>query len=190
MEMDVIQELAIRVGKALAHQGLLLATAESCTGGWIAEAITSVAGSSDWFDRGFVTYSNQSKQEMLGVLAATLEAHGAVSEAVAREMAAGALLHSAAHAALSVSGIAGPGGGTSDKPVGMVCFAWAIRGAGDEIRLGSATKHFSGNRQTVRQQAVMDGLRGMAEMLDGRTFYPKHNLEKSARKKHEIYNMR
>nr|VFK52235.1 MAG: nicotinamide-nucleotide amidase [Candidatus Kentron sp. TUN]VFK52432.1 MAG: nicotinamide-nucleotide amidase [Candidatus Kentron sp. TUN]VFK61933.1 MAG: nicotinamide-nucleotide amidase [Candidatus Kentron sp. TUN] len=166
--MDVvIHELVTRLGKALTHRELLLTTAESCTGGWIAEVITSVAGSSTWFDRGFVTYSNLSKQEMLGVSATTLEAHGAVSEEVAREMATGTLIHSIAHTSLAVSGIAGPSGGTLEKPVGMVCFAWAMKRPGNKAitRLESTTRYFSGDRKIVRQQAVVDGLRGMVEMI-------------------------
>nr|VFK45416.1 MAG: nicotinamide-nucleotide amidase [Candidatus Kentron sp. SD]VFK49739.1 MAG: nicotinamide-nucleotide amidase [Candidatus Kentron sp. SD] len=166
--MDTIHELATRIGSALTRRGFLLVTAESCTGGWIAEVITSIAGSSTWFDRGFITYSNLSKQEMLGVLAKTLETHGAVSEAVAREMVAGALLHSVARAGLSVTGIAGPGGSAPDKPVGMVCFAWAMKGHGNKppIRLGSMTKYFSGDRKSIRQQAVVTGLRGIMEMIE------------------------
>jgi len=123
--MPSLASLARRVGSRLKRRRLKLATAESCTGGWIAQAVTSVAGSSEWFERGFVTYSNEAKKEMLGVRAATLSRHGAVSEETAREMAAGALKRSEAHVALAVTGIAGPGGGTRKKPVGMVCFAWS-----------------------------------------------------------------
>lgn len=111
--------LARRVGEALAARGLWLATAESCTGGWIAEAVTAIAGSSGWFDRGFVTYSNAAKADMLGVRDDTLESHGAVSEATVGEMAAGALARSRADLAVAVSGIAGPGGGSAEKPVGL-----------------------------------------------------------------------
>nr|VFK38791.1 MAG: nicotinamide-nucleotide amidase [Candidatus Kentron sp. TC] len=170
---ETIVALAAQVGEALAHRGFLLTTAESCTGGWIAEAITSIAGGSAWFDRGFVTYSNLSKQEMLGVSGATLETHGAVSEAVAREMVVGALSHSSiAHVGLAVSGIAGPGGGAPDKPVGMVCFAWAVGNPENEqpIRLASVTKHFSGDRRSIRQQAVIAGLRGVVEIIEGEEF--------------------
>ena len=119
--------LAAQVGGALKAHGLMLATAESCTGGGVAQAVTAIAGSSAWFERGFVTYSNQSKQQMLGVTEATLIGHGAVSEATVRAMVAGALQHGAAQVALAVSGIAGPDGGTPDKPVGTVWFAWGIR---------------------------------------------------------------
>jgi len=139
----------------------MLATAESCTGGWIAQAITSVAGSSEWFERGFVTYSNDSKREMLGVRAATLARHGAVSEATAREMATGALKRSRAQIAVAVTGVAGPGGGTRKKPVGMVCFAWATKKGGAR----SATRRFRGGRESVRRQSVVAALEGVLEQL-------------------------
>src|SRR6267378_6142195 len=125
MARDTLKTLARRVGARLKNRNLKLATAESCTGGWIAQAVTSVSGSSEWFDRGFVTYSNDAKKELLGVRARTLSRHGAVSEETAREMASGALARSRAQVALAVTGIAGPGGGTRKKPVGLVCFAWA-----------------------------------------------------------------
>ena len=115
--------LAAQVGGLLKAHGLLLTTAESCTGGGVAQAITGIAGSSAWFERGFVTYSNLSKQQMLGVSVAMLAQYGAVSEAVVREMVAGALANSGAQVALAVSGIAGPDGGTADKPVGTVWFS-------------------------------------------------------------------
>nr|VFJ58409.1 MAG: nicotinamide-nucleotide amidase [Candidatus Kentron sp. FW] len=168
--MDLIHESVNQLGKTLVQHGFLLTTAESCTGGWIAEAITSVAGSSSWFERGFITYSNLSKKEMLGVLVTTLEVHGAVSEEVAREMATGALAHSVAHASLAVTGIAGPSGGTFEKPVGTVCFAWAIKDSKGkaDIRIESITERFPGDRQNVRQQAVLTGLRGMMEMIEGK----------------------
>src|SRR5687767_6559743 len=119
-----LYELAERAGRALEKRGWMVATAESCTGGWVAEAITMIPGSSVWFDRGFVTYTNEAKREMLGVRGETLERHGAVSEEVVREMVTGALGASRAQVALAVSGVAGPSGGTPQKPVGMVCFAW------------------------------------------------------------------
>ena len=127
-----------------------MATAESCTGGLIAGAITDVAGSSGWFDRGFVTYSNEAKIEMLGVQADTLAAHGAVSEATAAEMAAGALARSRADLAVAVTGVAGPDGGSAAKPVGTVCFAWAR--AGEPV--ATATRHFPGDREAVRAATV------------------------------------
>src|SRR5215217_7935602 len=124
----VLYELAQRAGLALEERGWMVATAESCTGGWVSEAITMIPGSSAWFERGFVTYTYISKREMLGVKSETLDAHGAVSEAVVREMAQGALKASHAQVALAVSGTAGPGGGTPQKPVGTVWFAWALEG--------------------------------------------------------------
>jgi nicotinamide-nucleotide amidase len=158
----MMHDLARRVGERLLAGGQTLATAESCTGGWVAQAITAVAGSSDWFDRGFITYSNDAKQEMLGVRAETLERHGAVSEETAREMAQSALARSKATVALAVTGIAGPGGGSPEKPVGMVCFAWATRQA-----VRAETKHFSGDRQSVRRQSVTHALEGTLKALDG-----------------------
>ena len=156
-----LDDLARRVGQALQDRKLMLATAESCTGGGIAQTLTEIAGSSAWFERGFVTYSNASKQEMLGVAAQTLAHHGAVSEATACEMAAGALRHSRAHAALSVTGVAGPSGGSADKPVGMVCFAWAI-GAQTPI---AQTQHFKGDRAQVRRLSIITALDGLLARL-------------------------
>jgi len=155
--------IANRVGEQLKTKGLVLATAESCTGGWVAQAVTSVSGSSEWFDRGFVTYSNEAKREMLGVRGETLERHGSVSEETAREMAAGALAASRAHLAVAITGVAGPTGGTPQKPVGMVCFAWALRGGAVE----SATRHFDGDREAVRRQSVMFGLQGVLDRAAG-----------------------
>jgi len=148
-----IDELAVRIGAFLAARGWMLATAESCTGGWVAEAVTSVAGSSAWFERGFVTYSNAAKASMLGVSEATLAAHGAVSEPVAVEMAAGARAHSQARVALSITGVAGPGGGSPGKPVGTVCFGWSWVG-GQRVE----TRRFAGDRREVRRQAVIHAL--------------------------------
>lgn len=157
--MDI---LAAQVGGLLKSHGMMLATAESCTGGGVAQAITEVAGSSAWFERGFVTYSNLSKQQMLGVREATLKRHGAVSEMTVREMVAGALQHSAAQVALAVSGIAGPDGGTVDKPVGTVCFAWGTKGG--EVY---AQRHqLNGNRAKVRAQAVHIALQGVISLLN------------------------
>ncbi len=157
-----MDDLARRIGGRLKAAAAVLATAESCTGGWVAQAVTSVAGSSAWFDRGFVTYTNAAKRELLGVLAETLERHGAVSEQTAREMALGALQRSAATIAVSITGIAGPGGGSADKPVGMVCFALATaRG------LTSETRRFSGDREGVRRQSVIRALEGVLATLDG-----------------------
>jgi nicotinamide-nucleotide amidase len=158
---SVLFELAARVGEALKAQGLMLATAESCTGGWIAQALTAVPGSSHWFERGFVTYTYISKREMLGVSQDTLAVHGAVSEQTVREMVAGALGNSHAQVAVSVSGTAGPAGGTADKPVGTVCFAWGIKNG--EPR--SARKCFNGDREAVRRQAVRYALEGLLTLL-------------------------
>ncbi|MBU0688680.1 MAG: nicotinamide-nucleotide amidase [Gammaproteobacteria bacterium] len=160
--MDV---LAAQVGGALKAHGMMLATAESCTGGGIAQAVTSVSGSSAWFERGFVTYSNLSKQQMLGVQEATLIAYGAVSEAVVREMAQGALRNSTAQVSLAVSGIAGPDGGTLDKPVGTVWFAWALA----DGAITAARHQFTGNRDEVRAQAVRVALQGVFDRLSKNT---------------------
>ncbi|MFO1412514.1 MAG: CinA family protein [Burkholderiales bacterium] len=149
--------LARAVGAALAARGWLAATAESCTGGLVAGAITEIAGSSAWFDRGFVTYSNEAKEELLGVAPATLAAHGAVSEPTARAMAEGALARSRAHVAVAITGIAGPGGATPGKPVGMVCFAWAVRGGATR----ALTRQFAGDRAAVRSAAVVEALAGL-----------------------------
>lgn len=154
--------LAQQVGDTLLAHQWQLATAESCTGGGIAAALTDIAGSSQWFERGFVTYSNEAKQEMLGVSADTLEKQGAVSESTVREMVTGALAHSRAQVAVAVSGIAGPSGGTVDKPVGMVCLAWLVAGTEPVVD----TKHFDGDRAAVRAQAVACALRGVLELLD------------------------
>lgn len=159
---DTLDLLGTLVGARLKERGLLLACAESCTGGWVAQTVTAVAGSSAWFDRGFVTYSNQAKKDMLGVPAQTLESHGAVSEATAGAMAMGALTHSQAHVALSVTGIAGPSGGTADKPVGMVCFGWARTGAEAQTQ----TRHFGGDRESVRRQSVIHALQGVLALLE------------------------
>jgi nicotinamide-nucleotide amidase len=159
--MDSLDELAGRVGNLLLEQSRLLATAESCTGGWVAKCITDIAGSSAWFDRGFVTYSNRAKQDMLDVAAATLEVHGAVSEATVGEMARGALMHSAADIAVAVSGIAGPDGGVPDKPVGTVWFAWVVSGGAPRVE----TRRFDGDREAVRRQAVARALEGLVDVL-------------------------
>ena len=159
--MEQLEDLARQVGQALKRHGLMLATAESCTGGWVAQAVTSVTGSSEWFDRGFVTYTNIAKRELLGVKTATLTRHGAVSEPTARAMAEGALAHSHADLTVAITGIAGPAGGTAEKPVGMVCFAWAARKQPTQSR----TQRFSGDREAVRRQAVMAALEGVRMLL-------------------------
>jgi nicotinamide-nucleotide amidase len=162
MAPDILNALAVQIGTRLLERGFMLAAAESCTGGWVSMVITSVAGSSQWFERGFVTYSDESKQQLLGVKAETLATHGAVSEAVAREMAHGALQRSRTQLAVAVTGVAGPGGGSPGKPVGYVCFAWA--GPGD--RLESATHQFSGDREEVRRQSVAGALQGVLEAIE------------------------
>ncbi len=160
--MDVAQRLSARVGKLLKERGLMLATAESCTGGWVAQVVTSVSGSSEWFDRGFVSYSNQSKQEMLGVKPETLEKHGGVSAEVVNEMATGALANSKAQVSVAISGIAGPSGGTPNKPIGTVWLGWAMEGTEPRSR----STHFAGDREMVRQQAVMAALQGIIETVE------------------------
>jgi len=159
MNQQRLETLAAQVGALLLANGQKLATAESCTGGWVSHCLTAVAGSSEWFERGFVTYSNEAKHEMLGVEPDTLLAHGAVSEATAAAMAVGALRHSHADWALAITGVAGPSGGSPDKPVGTVCFAWAEA----EGRLDSQTCHFKGAREEVRAQSVARALNGLLE---------------------------
>jgi nicotinamide-nucleotide amidase len=160
--------IAARVAALAEHllaRGEYLACAESCTGGWVAKVCTDMPGCSGWFERGFVTYTNLAKQEMLGVSADTLATHGAVSEATVREMADGALAHSAAHWSLAISGIAGPGGGTPDKPVGTVWMAWA----GPDGWRRVESYHFQGDREMVRRQAVAAALQGLLDRLDAGT---------------------
>ena len=160
--MSELKKLSARVGETLQRRGWMAATAESCTGGWIAKCMTDVAGSSAWFDRGFVTYSNAAKQDMLGVDAAVLESEGAVSEATVAAMVRGALAHSRADIAVAVSGIAGPGGGRPGKPVGTVCFAWATRDGLHRV----TTCHFEGDREAVRRQSVAHALQGLLDFGD------------------------
>jgi len=161
MSADPLFALAQAVGERLRAHGAMLATAESCTGGWVAEAVTAIAGSSEWFERGFVVYSNAAKEEMLGVFRRTLEIHGAVSEDTARELARGALERSRATIALAVTGVAGPSGGSPTKPVGLVCFAWAT-----PTGVHSESRRFQGDREAVRRQSVVRALEGVLERLD------------------------
>ncbi|HXZ51549.1 MAG TPA: nicotinamide-nucleotide amidohydrolase family protein [Burkholderiales bacterium] len=163
MASDALTTLAVLVGGRLKAAGELLVTAESCTGGWVAQSVTAIAGSSEWFERGFVSYSNVSKEELLGVRRETLERHGAVSEETAREMALGALAASRGTLALAITGVAGPSGGTLAKPVGMVCFAWASK----DGTARSETRQFAGDREQVRRQSVTRALQGVVEWLDG-----------------------
>jgi nicotinamide-nucleotide amidase len=155
-----MNELSQQVGAALKARGLRLVTAESCTGGWVSMALTAVAGSSDWFERGYVTYSNAAKRDDLGVQEETLRRHGAVSEESAREMAAGAIRATGAQVALAITGIAGPTGGTTAKPVGTVCFAWAHGST-----ISSETRRFDGDRESVRRQSVLHALQGLLQRL-------------------------
>jgi nicotinamide-nucleotide amidase len=155
-------------GRELQALGLMAVTAESCTGGLVAVALTETAGSSVWFDRGFVTYTNQAKHQSLGVPLAVLEAHGAVSEQVAREMALGALRHSGAQVAMAVTGIAGPSGATPGKPVGTVCFGWAIQSPAllsEAPLVWAQTLRFDGDRAAVRRQSAMHVLREASRRL-------------------------
>lgn len=159
-----MEDLSRRVGERLKQARAVLVTAESCTGGWVAQAVTSIAGSSDWFDRGFVVYSDAAKRELLGVSEQTLSLHGAVSEETAREMAHGALTRGGGTLAVAVTGIAGPSGATPGKPVGMVCFAWAQASRG---ALRSETRRFGGDRESVRRQSVIAALEGVLQLLEG-----------------------
>ncbi|MBG0754297.1 nicotinamide-nucleotide amidase [Vibrio cidicii] len=156
-----ITTLSGQLGEQLKQHKQILATAESCTGGGVASAITDIAGSSGWFDRAFVTYSNDAKMEMLGVSAETLEQHGAVSEEVVEEMARGALNHSRATIAIAISGIAGPDGGTELKPVGTVCFAWLDKNGWQS----KETCLFPGDRAAIRQAAVLHALQVVSDSL-------------------------
>lgn len=158
-----LQNAARAVAELMQNRGGMLAVAESCTGGWVAKVCTDLPGSSAWFERGFVTYTNESKQEMLGVKAETLSSYGAVSEATVTEMAEGALRNSRAQLSLAISGIAGPGGGTPDKPLGTVCFAWGAEGQ------APLTERlcFEGDRDEVRRQAVLHALEGILQRFDG-----------------------
>lgn len=155
--LELVTELADR----LRARGAMMASAESCTGGLIAAACTELSGSSEWFERGFVTYSNAAKTDSLGVPAALIAAHGAVSEPVARAMAAGAVAHSAARCALAVTGVAGPTGGSADKPVGTVWFGWCTPAG-----VASEHRRFDGDRAAVRAQAVRHALAGLLQRLD------------------------
>lgn len=157
-----LETLAARVGERLLARGQQLATAESCTGGWIGQVLTAIAGSSAWYEQGLIAYANAAKLRLLGVAPATLAAHGAVSEPTAREMAQGARAGSCAQWSLAVTGIAGPSGGSPDKPVGTVCFAWTA----PDGTTATETRCFSGDREAVRAQTVHHALSGLLERLD------------------------
>ena len=156
----LIQQLA----QILLAKGFKIALAESCTGGLLAAHLTSLAGSSDWFERGFVTYSNQAKEESISVPKELIERYGAVSEEVAKAMAEGVLKNSLAQVSVAITGIAGPGGGSANKPVGMVCFAWGMRVV-DQIQTRSQTKRFSGDRQSIREQACVYAIESLLAQL-------------------------
>ena len=158
---DRLGELAVRVGEKLKETAQTLATAESCTGGWIAKTVTDVAGSSAWFDCGITAYSYEAKEALLGVRPETLLKHGAVSEETALEMVSGALTHSGASVAVAVTGIAGPGGGTIDKPVGTVWIAWKRRGHYPTMKCF----FFDGDRDDVRRATVVASLEGLLKIL-------------------------
>ena len=157
---EAVQELATRVGAAAGRMHHRVVTAESCTGGWISKALTDVAGSSAWFECGIAAYSYEAKQALLGVQPSTLEEHGAVSRETAIEMVSGALVHSGASLAVAVTGIAGPSGGTADKPVGTVWIAWKKRGGYPT----AVVFHFDGDREQVRRQTVEAALHGLLEL--------------------------
>ena len=164
-DYESLHKLAAAVVDDLTVAGKAVATAESCTGGWIAKSITDIPGSSAAFGYGVVSYSNGAKESMLGVGNATLEAHGAVSEPVVEEMARGVLRLSGADLAVAVSGVAGPDGGTDDKPVGTVWFAWAVRDGSDAL-IDTSCEHFSGDRELVRELTVAHALQGVLERIE------------------------
>jgi nicotinamide-nucleotide amidase len=155
------KKLVEKTSRKLLARGWKMACAESCTGGWIAKCCTDLAGSSEWFERGYVTYSNQAKEEMLGVDSATLGTSGAVSREVALQMAEGARRQAGVEVAVAVTGIAGPDGGSPDKPVGTVWFGWSLPGRSD-----TAVLQFGGNRDAVRRQSVAQALAGLIDRLD------------------------
>ena len=158
---EELRQLTAQLGARLVARGWMLATAESCTGGWVGQLLTALPGSSHWYERGFITYANAAKVEMLDVPQATLDAHGAVSEETAMAMASGALKHSRAQAALAISGIAGPGGGSPQKPVGLVCYGWALA----DGTVISSTCRLDGDREEIRSRAVAAALRGLIELV-------------------------
>lgn len=165
---QTIERLAVRLGAELNRQHLKLATAESCTAGGVGYAVTLVPGASAWYDRGFITYSNESKMQMLGVSSSYLRDFGAVSEPVARAMALGALSHGA-QVSLAVTGVAGPNGGSASKPVGTVCFAWAIRReVSNAPWVKTETRHIAGDRAAVRTQCIIVALETLAALLQKR----------------------
>jgi nicotinamide-nucleotide amidase len=171
MDDGELHNLAMQLGDGLCARGIFLATAESCTGGWVSKAVTDIPGSSAWFDCGFVVYNRDAKHSLLGVPMDVIEDNGEVSEAVVRCLAEGALAKSRAALSIAISGIAGPTGGSPEKPVGTVCFAWGIAdmvaGMVRNINVLSETRHFDGDRESVRRQAVAHALRGALQQLHG-----------------------
>lgn len=164
--MNDLQTLAFQMARILTHHNYKLVTAESCTGGWVAKCCTDIPGSSAWFERGFVTYSNEAKQSELGVRQSTLISHGAVSQATVEEMALGAIKHSKADISVAITGIAGPDGGSESKPVGMVWIGWAVKNK----NVISHLFQFEGDRNSIRQQAVYEALSGIIK--NARDSYP------------------
>ncbi|MGH1357222.1 MAG: CinA family protein [Burkholderiaceae bacterium] len=162
---DELDAVAAELGALAAEQDMLLTTAESCTGGGIARALTETAGSSNWFDRAFITYSNEAKNQMLNVPEALIATHGAVSEPVALAMARGALANSQARLAVAVTGVAGPGGGSAEKPVGTVWFGWGWRDPNGHTRLVSERVRFDGDRSEVRLRTGLHGLKRLLNTL-------------------------
>lgn len=163
--MQTLEDMSATLGKALLEKNWQLALAESCTGGLVSQVITAIAGSSAWFDRGFVTYSNAAKTSMLAVPEVLIQTHGAVSERVAEAMASGALHHSLATISGAITGIAGPGGGSPEKPVGTVCFGWALRSDSEKpIQVFVETQYFEGDRAAIRQQAARYLLTGLLKL--------------------------
>jgi nicotinamide-nucleotide amidase len=158
---EELHQLATELGDKLRARGWMLATAESCTGGWVGQLLTALPGSSNWYERGFISYANAAKIEMLGVPAEIIDQYGAVSEETASAMAAGALAHSHAQATLAISGIAGPGGGTPQKPVGLVCYGWAL----EDGTVMSSTCRLDGDREEIRSRAVAAALRGLIDLI-------------------------
>lgn len=166
---DRLNDRVQRLGRLLQQQRLMLAVAESCTAGGLGYALTQVSGAGDWFDRGYITYSNEAKQQMLGVPAAYLRSFGAVSEPVARAMAVGALAQGKVQMAASITGIAGPTGATEGKPVGTVCFGWAIQREATAMPWArTETRHFDGDRAAVREQSIAAAIDGLIDLLEHR----------------------
>ena len=164
MNDETLYSLADELGQLLVAAKLVVTTVESCTGGWIAKCLTDVPGSSAWFERGFVTYSNEAKSALIGVPETVLDKHGAVSASVVFAMAEGALRNASADIAVAVSGVAGPDGGTGEKPVGTVWLAWAQRES-DQIHCVAGLKHFGGDREAVRRQTVAAALEGLIALV-------------------------